>query len=439
MTRGASSDGRKILVFGWEGGGNVPPTIAAIRTLVREGYDVRFLGDDCILDEARAAGARVLGWRRAPNRPNRSPSSSFARDWEEPDSISAFLAWVRAIFIGPSAAYAEDACEAAHAERTDLIIGSDLLFGGMIAAEALKIPNMLLAANISFIPLPGHPPFGMGLLPAASSEEENRHREIANEVETMFNGFLPTLNASRARFGLAPLARTLDQVRPDRLLLATVQAFDFPAKRLPNFVRYIGPILEEPGWIEASAHSSKVADDGRPLALVSFSTTYQAQEAALASVMEALTSLPMRGVITLGKAMEDQNLEAPPNIDILAGASHDEILRHAKVVVTHAGHGTTLRALRAGVPIVALPMGRDQNDNAARIAYHGAGVKLEPTASPSEIASALRHVLEEPSFTANARRLSREIITNGDGTAGLVDEAQALLRSSKADVSRIAS
>ena len=439
MTRTASSGGGKILVLGWEGGGNVPPTIAAIRALVREGHDVRFLGDDCIQDEARAAGARVLRWRCAPNRPNRSPSSSFARDWEEPDSVSAFLAWVRAIFIGPSAAYAEDAIEAARDEQTDLIIGSDLLFGGMIAAEALKIPNMLLAANISFIPLPGHPPFGMGLLPATNAEEEKRHREIANMVEAMFDGFIPTLNASRARFGLAPLARTLDQVRPDRLLLATAQAFDFPVKRLPNFVRYIGPILEEPGWIDASANSSKIAADGRPLALVSFSTTYQAQEAALASVMEALTTVPMRGVVTLGKAMEDRNLAAPENIDILAGASHDEILQHANVVVTHAGHGTTMRALRAGAPIVAMPMGRDQNDNAARIVYHGAGVKLEPTASPSEIASALRHVLEEPSFTANARRLSREIIAKGDGTAGLVDEAQALLRRSKADVSRVAS
>ena len=39
----------------------------------------------------------------------------------------------------------------------------------------------------------------------------------------------------------------------------------------------------------------------------------------------------------------------------------------AAAVVTHAGHGTIMRALAHGIPLLCLPMGRDQDDNAARV------------------------------------------------------------------------
>jgi MGT family glycosyltransferase len=416
--------GARILVLGWEGGGNVPPVIAAIRALAARGHDLRFIGDDCILAEARAAGARAQGWRRAPNRPDRSPSTCFVREWEQPDDLAGLRAWARTIFIGAAERYAADVVEAARAEPTDLVIGSDLLFGGMIAAEALGLPSAVLAPNISLVPLPGHPPFGPGFAPATNEAERLRDRQVAAMVEELFDGFLPDVNAARARFGLAPLARTLDQFRADRLLLATSRAFDFPVARLPDHVRYVGPILEQPAWIAPRAIA---AADDRPLALVSFSTTYQKQEAALAATLEALSTLPVRGVVTLGKGLAGHAPNAPANVEILEGASHDDILPHAALVVTHAGHGTTLRALAAGAPVLALPMGRDQNDNAARVEYHGAGIRLQPTAPAAEIAAAIRRLIDEPSFTRSALRMARAIAAERGGAERVADEVEALL------------
>ncbi|WP_159726502.1 glycosyltransferase [Methylosinus sp. Ce-a6] len=421
------SEKSRLLVLGWEGGGNVPPTIAAIRALTARGHEVRFIGDDAILPQARAAGARVLAWRRAPNRPDRTPQSCFARDWEQPDDVSGFQAWARAIFLGPALRYAEDVVEAAQAEPTDAIIGSDLLFGGMVAAEALGLPHALLAANVSLVPLPGHPPFGPGFLPATNEDERRRDREAAAMVDGMFDGFLPRLNAARARFHLPPLTRTLDQFRCDLLLLCTAKAFDFPAAHLPDHVRYVGPLLEQP----SCAAAAPTPDDSNPIALVSFSTTYQRQESALAATLEALDTLPLRAVATLGDSLAGKRFAAPSNVQILEGASHDALLRRAVCVVTHAGHGTTLRALCAGVPILALPMGRDQNDNAARIEYHGAGLRLPREASAVEIAAAIRRLLEEPSFAHNARRLAREIAQEGGGAERVADEIEAMMRSAR--------
>jgi len=104
--------------------------------------------------------------------------------------------------------------------------------------------------------------------------------------------------------------------------------------------------------------------------------------------------------------------------------------------VTHAGHGTVIKALAAGVPVVALPLGRDQLDNAARVAHHGAGLRLKAKASSGRIAGAVKRVLEEPSFRANAERLAAAIAveTAEDRAAaeleGLAERAAASQRAS---------
>jgi UDP:flavonoid glycosyltransferase YjiC (YdhE family) len=93
-----------------------------------------------------------------------------------------------------------------------------------------------------------------------------------------------------------------------------------------------------------------------------------------------------------------------------------------------------LKALAAGVPVVALPLGRDQLDNAARVAHHGAGLRLKPKASPEAIAKALRRVLDEPSFAANAERLAAAIAAETAEDRAVVElEALASLDSSAAD------
>jgi UDP:flavonoid glycosyltransferase YjiC (YdhE family) len=54
------------------------------------------------------------------------------------------------------------------------------------------------------------------------------------------------------------------------------------------------------------------------------------------------------------------------------------------------------------VPLLLLPLGRDQAFNAAGVVAHGAGLQLPPTADPTAIAAALRRLLDEPGFRAAA-------------------------------------
>lgn len=414
----------RILVVCWEGGGNVPPTLGAVRALTDRGHDVRLIADDTMKAEAVEASAQFLPWKRAPNRPDRSIESCFVRDWEAADSLAGFQRACERVFVGPAKSYAEDILEALAMEPADILLGSDLLFGSMLAGEVAKIPTALLATNISLWPLPGHPPFGPGFPPARSAADKARDAEVSVVVEQAWDSCLPCLNAARAHFGLGLLDHVHEQpLRAGRHLLATGRSFDFPTERLPDHVRYVGPLLEIPSWAHAR-WADQPACKMQPLVLVSFSTTNQGQADVLQRVISGLAAEPVRVVVTLGKALEGLRLQSPANVAILSNAAHDDLLTQARVVVTHGGHGTVMRSLCHGVPLVILPMGRDQNDNAARVVHHGAGLRLDPSATPHMLGEAVRRVLSEPGFAMRASALGRAIAEEGPASARLVAEIE---------------
>jgi UDP:flavonoid glycosyltransferase YjiC (YdhE family) len=110
--------------------------------------------------------------------------------------------------------------------------------------------------------------------------------------------------------------------------------------------------------------------------------------------------LPIRGVLTTGRAVDPGDIPAPPNVQVLRAAPHRRVLAEASVVVTHAGHGIVMKALAAGVPMVCMPMGRDQKDNTARVLRLGAGIEISKRAKPIRIATAVAEVLGREQYAA---------------------------------------
>lgn len=120
--------------------------------------------------------------------------------------------------------------------------------------------------------------------------------------------------------------------------------------------------------------------------------------------MAALATLPIRALVTTGGATLRST--PPANVHVARFVPHAQVLPQAAAVVTHAGLGTVHAALADGLPLVCLPIGRDQPDIAARVEWHGAGLRLSPTSSPAVIGSAVERVLRDPAFAASARRLA---------------------------------
>jgi UDP:flavonoid glycosyltransferase YjiC (YdhE family) len=151
----------------------------------------------------------------------------------------------------------------------------------------------------------------------------------------------------------------------------------------------------------------------------------------LRSVVEALAGLRVRALVTLGEMLPEGEVQSTGSVVVVRSAPHGEILRQASLLITHCGHGTTLKALAAGVPIVCMPMGRDQNDTAARVVHASAGRSAQTAVACEE---------DRQSRRASPRRrsVSRERPTCREAIARelhLVAELEKmpLLRSSQVD------
>jgi len=398
----------RFLFTTWEGGGNLPPVLTVVAKLTRLGHAVRVMGDRVNREAAEAVGAEFIPWTRAPNRSDRSRASDLFRDWEATSPQDGVLRMFDGMMFGPALAYAQDVLAELARAPADLVVSSEMLFGVMAACESVGQKLALLTANLSLFPLPGVPPFGPGLPIAQTDAERALHAQIAAGNTDLFDQGRPALNAARQALGLTALYHVFDQVKTaDALLLGTSRAFDFPAEHLPDYIRYVGPQLGEPLWA-ASWTSPWPQTDQRPLVAVAFSTTFQNHAGVLQAVSDALSTLPVRGLVTLA-GIDPAEVRASDNVVLVSSAPHDAVMREAAVVITHGGHGTVMRALAHRKPLLIIPHGRDQNDNAVRVSARGAGLVLTPGAGPQEIASAVRRLLDDDSFSQAAVRLGTAV------------------------------
>jgi UDP:flavonoid glycosyltransferase YjiC (YdhE family) len=165
--------------------------------------------------------------------------------------------------------------------------------------------------------------------------------------------------------------------------------------------------------------------------LVGLSSTFQDQAAVLRRIVDALAALPVRALVTRGPAVRPEEVPGAENVTVVATAPHAAVLREAALLLTHCGHGTTMKGLAAGVPLVGMPMGRDQNDTAARVVYRGAGLRLKPSADVASIRRAIERVLREPAYRASAQRLAAAI-RDGEGCVDVVATLEAVVNAGRA-------
>src|SRR5262249_10212185 len=147
----------------------------------------------------------------------------------------------------------------------------------------------------------------------------------------------------------------------------------------------------------------------------------------LRRIAAALRRLPVRAVLTTGPAIPPQDVPAPPNVRVLRAAPHSEVLADADAVITHAGHGTVLKALAAGVPVVCMPLGRDQGDSATGGLRLGAGVRISKGGSVDQMGEAVQNVLTQPAYRQAARRFAATLAAEAGGRLGAEDEVEGLL------------
>ncbi len=394
-----------ILFVTIDGGGNIPAVLGLARRLAKEGHSIHVLSEPCMEEAVKSFGFGFTAFNRYFTRTDRK--EDLINDWNASVLNNPTL---DKIVFGPADAVVKETHDALISTRSEMLIADCLLLPALIAAEALHIPRIIAFHFPEYLPGANRPPGVMGLLPGKGPLGKFRDRIVSFIFSGVFNKHLSSINSIRAKYTLPKLNDMTELIhQTDLRLIQTLSIFDFPLEPAPVNVRYTGPVLDDPDWTEIWTNPW-TEDDLRPLVVISLSSTFQNQAQSIQNAIHALRGLEVRGLVTLGLAMKDIQLDVPENVVVVSSAPHSQVFPLADLVITHAGHGTIMRALANGLPLICLPMGRDQNDNALKVGFHKLGIHLSPKSGAEKIQKAVRKVLDDPSFKQNARNFQKYIL-----------------------------
>lgn len=407
--------------------GNAPPQLAVTRRLVERGHEVRVLAHRAARERVERTGAEFVEFKRTvPDMDITRRESDTIRDWEARTRVGAGVRMLRHglfAFVLPTA---RDCAEVLESWPADVVLFDWMFAGAAVAAEAAGVPSVALVHCPYPLPVDGAPPLFSGQRPIDGRFGVARDR-VLNRIPRRFLATgLPVLNKARAEQGLAALDEWAAQLLGAlAICVMTAPELDFSSRAtLPANVHYVGPAFE-PYPQEWS--SPWPGTDSDPLVLVSFSTSYMDQRALAQRVLDALAPLPVRALLTAGPALDTRGLLVPANARTVGFVPHRTVLPHASLVVTHSGWQTVNAALTDGVPLLCIPDGRDQPDNAARVVACGAGRRISKRASTRKLRDAITTALGDPALRHGASAMA-DALARSDGAVTVVEMLERLPR-----------
>jgi UDP:flavonoid glycosyltransferase YjiC (YdhE family) len=384
--------------------GSLYPAVPIALELERRGHDVTVLCDPAARPTFESLG---FGFRATSELPATLASFDAAAYGGGRDARLAWHAgYVRALYADTAAALSTGAFDA--------VMVDPLEPGADFAAEAAGIPSFSYV-HWRMDETGADVPFCFRFW--------DRERPAAD-------AFVDWWNEQRALVGLDAEPRPPQEHRWYRssraltLILGLPELVE-PKGDLPAYAVRVGPTVWEPPlqqplpeWIDELGREV-------PAVLASVSTV-GAADAELATVVgEAVAGEEVTVVLTV-----PTNGRLPPlpaNVRTLPFIPHGALLPRVAAVVSHAGNGTVTRAACAGVPLLLFPGGKDQHQVARGATAAGIALALDRAeADPAHVRTALRRLLNEPSFHEQAQRVARDAAAY-DAPATAADAVARLL------------
>lgn len=297
-----------------------------------------------------------------------------SQDWTTGSALRVVSKTVE-VLAGRAAIEVADIDGAVSSVNPDVVLVDANCWGAISAAETKQIPWLVFSPFIPYLDSPGSPPFGPGAPPRPGWAGEVRDSGMRAVTAAIFDRPLRAgINPVRAALGLAPV-RSADELlrRAPGILVATGKPFEYAHTEWGESVHLIGPAIFEPpsqgppGWLD---------DIDLPVVLVTTSSVRQRDTALVHTALRALDGEPVHIVATHPAGASGIDASPYRHATLTGFIPHSAVLDRAICVVTHGGMGITQKALSRGIPVCAVPFGRDQFEVARRVEIAEAGTRL---------------------------------------------------------------
>jgi MGT family glycosyltransferase len=285
--------------------------------------------------------------------------------------------------------------------RPDVVVADILTLAPALAAELEGVSCATLIPHVYPHGEPDFPIYSLGARLPRTAAGRWMWRHAQRPVQRGLERGRRELNDTRARLGLPPHAHVHGGISRELALVATFPQLEYP-RVWPDHVHVVGPLMWEP-----PAGEVELPPGDQPLVLVAPSTAQDSEHRLLRAALRGLADAPVRVLATWNRRLPPRSLPVPANARVVEWVSYSRTMPRCDVVICHAGHGTLARALAAGCAVVACPAVGDMNENAVRLDWAGAGVRLPRRfTTPRTLRLAVERALGDASMRARASELS---------------------------------
>ena len=307
----------------------------------------------------------------------------------------------------------------------EVLVHDILTLAPAMAAELEGIPAATLIPHLYPDNAPGQPPYALGARMPRTSAGRRMWRLMEPVVETGLRQGRRELNDMRARLGLAPVQRLHGGLSQRLCMVATFAQLEY-RNEWPENVHVVGPVMWEPPFGEVEAPPGDA-----PLVLVAPSTAQDPEHRLLRAALAGLADEPVRVLATWNRRPVYEPLSVPANARLVEWVSYSRTMPRCALVICHAGHGTMVRALACGSPVVCVPHAGDMAENAARADWAGVGVRVPwRLLSPTTLRLAVRRALARPTLAVRARELAASAAAS-DGAERAAELVEELARTGR--------
>lgn len=353
-----------------------------------------------------------------------------------------------AMFTTGLPAHARSIAAFATSWRADVVVADYLFFAAWYGVRlARPLPSSSRLPFVSFyhsaLPFPaaGAPPTGSDL-PNGTSPDSDEWRAAQRELAAL---------STRTDARLAAAARALRIAPPAPGVLSRPYSGELNIiTSLPELEPGLLPLDPAPVLFAGACVFGRAQNDLDDPALqvlravdanmrrriyVSMGTVFNDNPVVFETILKGVDDGVRVVVVSAGaSAAHLQRRRAAPaqpgdaRIHIFARVPQLAVLASVDVVVTHGGNNTVQETLAAGRPMLVVPFGGDQLQNARRVERLGVGIALLPAELTSDaVRAAIARLIDDPSFAARAAACAA-VCHGVDGTARAVDAIRALVR-----------
>lgn len=317
----------------------------------------------------------------------------------------------------------------------DLVVSDILTLAPALAAELHGVPLATLIPHVFPESADGFPIYSFGARLPRTVVGREIWRRAHWPVRKGLESGRAALNGIRAQLGLPPQSRFHGGTSDALAIVGSFPQLEYP-REWPAHVHVVGPLMWEPPGQQVLPPTPPRAagrEDDRPVVLVAPSTSQDPEHRLLLAALKGLADAPVRVIATWNRRLPPRPLPVPENATVVDWVSYSKTMPLCDLVVCHAGHGTLARALSSGCPVVACPVAGDMNENAARVAWSGAGVRLPRRfIAPRPLRLAVESALGDAAIQRKAKEIAAWAAAHdpADMAAALVEQ---LVLSSEAD------